>query len=314
MIEEKTTAARNKRSAAVLKARASNSWAERLDFLWLEITNRCNLRCVHCYAESSPDQPLSTMMKYEDWCAVMRQAADLGCKKIQFIGGEPTVHPRLLDLVTQATQMGYRFIEIFTNGMRLTEGMCQFLSAHSVHLAVSVYGSSPVAHDAITTREGSFVKTVSGIEKALKHNIPVRVGIISMEENQDDVGETKAFLESLGLTNIGVDRLRRVGRGNGRGQSTDQYGELCGGCWKGRLAVNSAGYVSPCVFAHFCNVGHVSEGLANILAHHSLHEFRARVRDMTIQTDCNPPECNPRCFPKNCDPDICDPINCRPLD
>jgi MoaA/NifB/PqqE/SkfB family radical SAM enzyme len=73
-----------------------------LSFLWLEITAKCNLLCTHCYADSGPRGDLHGNMTYSDWTRVIDEAAELGCPSVQFIGGEPTIHPRLADLVDHA--------------------------------------------------------------------------------------------------------------------------------------------------------------------------------------------------------------------
>ncbi|MGH3779149.1 MAG: radical SAM protein [Pseudonocardiaceae bacterium] len=61
-----------------------------LSFVWLEITGKCQLECVHCYADSGPQGTHGTMTT-EDWVVVIGQAAALGTRMIQFIGGEPTL-------------------------------------------------------------------------------------------------------------------------------------------------------------------------------------------------------------------------------
>ncbi|HEX2341721.1 MAG TPA: radical SAM protein, partial [Vicinamibacterales bacterium] len=77
------------------KLRVRGGCLEGLSFLWLEITQRCNLACVHCYADSSPHLPLTERMTFSDWCRVMDEARTMGCRRLQFIGGEPTIHPDL---------------------------------------------------------------------------------------------------------------------------------------------------------------------------------------------------------------------------
>jgi MoaA/NifB/PqqE/SkfB family radical SAM enzyme len=57
-----------------------------LDFLWLELTNRCNLRCVHCYTESHPLSGDRDILTANDYDRLMREAYELGCRKMQFIG------------------------------------------------------------------------------------------------------------------------------------------------------------------------------------------------------------------------------------
>jgi molybdenum cofactor biosynthesis enzyme MoaA len=84
-----------------------------LGFLWLEITGRCQLECVHCYAASGPGRSHGIMTEW-DWCRVIDQAAALGVRMVQFIGGEPTLHPGLPALMERALAGGMT-VEVYTN-------------------------------------------------------------------------------------------------------------------------------------------------------------------------------------------------------
>src|SRR6478752_3354581 len=56
-----------------------------LSFLWLELTGRCNLQCVHCYTESDPWSGHRDLLSAEDYEDVMSQAHALGCRQVQLI-------------------------------------------------------------------------------------------------------------------------------------------------------------------------------------------------------------------------------------
>ena len=60
-----------------------------LRFLWLELTHKCNLACRHCYVSANSEQPLHDHMTMRHWRSVLAEAGFLGCKRVQFIGGEP---------------------------------------------------------------------------------------------------------------------------------------------------------------------------------------------------------------------------------
>jgi len=70
----------------------------RLGFVWLEITGRCQLECVHCYADSGPTGTHGTMAT-DDWRRIIDECANLSVGMVQFIGGEPTLHPDLTGLI-----------------------------------------------------------------------------------------------------------------------------------------------------------------------------------------------------------------------
>src|SRR5438128_284987 len=90
---------------------------EGLRFLWLELTSKCNLECVHCYADSNPAKPLHEAMTVVDWRKALVEANQLGCQNVQFIGGEPTLYPRLADLIDWARRCAYQRVEVYTNGL-----------------------------------------------------------------------------------------------------------------------------------------------------------------------------------------------------
>ena len=81
--------------------------------LWLEVTGRCNLRCVHCYSASGPEGDHGTMSG-ADWRRTIEEAAALGAERVQFIGGEPTLHPDLASLVRHALSCGLG-VEVYSN-------------------------------------------------------------------------------------------------------------------------------------------------------------------------------------------------------
>ena len=290
-----------------------------LDFIWLEITNRCNLQCSHCYANSGPHEPESHGLRLADWLQLLNEARLVGCRKVQFIGGEPLLYPGLPQLVCQARQLNYEIIEVYTNATRLTDDVIQLFKENGVMLATSFYSDDECTHDAMTKVRGSQIRTVKGLKRAISAGIPTRVGIVAVAEDDSTQG-TIEFLRKLGVEHIRVDRVRGIGRGNDNHEYDDPKSELCGACWRGRLAVNSAGDVSPCIFSHFNNVGHVSDGLVNILKSQSLQKFREEVRRMDSArptllniNQCNPHMCNPNeCNPIMCNPNECNPIQCNP--
>src|SRR5262245_56369398 len=102
-------------------AAAGSAGRNRLAMLWLELTARCNLHCRHCYADASPTAALQGSMSLDDWRTVIDEAVDLGASAVQFIGGEPTLHPHFRTLIEHAGKASLRLIEVFTNATRLSD-------------------------------------------------------------------------------------------------------------------------------------------------------------------------------------------------
>lgn len=314
------------------------SGASGIEFLWAEITEKCNLHCEHCYSDSAPNRPLLGAMSLADWRQAIDEGAALGCSQIQFIGGEPTLHPALPVLIEQARGVAYKFVEVYTNGIHFTPELKDAFVRYHVNLAFSAYSHIPEVHDRITQRQGSFCKTMGSMRWALESGLDVRVGIIEMQANAGHSEDLKRMLGAMGVSNIGVDRMRGIGRGAVKEMEKAPFGELCGQCWRGRLCVTAAGEVYPCVFSRFCRVGSVRAGLSTLLATDGLRGFRENVRlrqnaKRVVGADCEPvtpPQCKPDrpvcspdlpcspdnppepCAPNNpCTPD-CVPSACRP--
>jgi len=249
-----------------------------LDFLWLEITQSCNLTCRHCYTDSGPHLPTSNGMRIADWSRAMDEARAAGCKRLQFIGGEPTVHEGLVEMIEHAKHTGFRFCEVFTNATLLTDELVDTFKRHRVHVATSFYSSEPRTHDQITAQEGSFDRTIEGIKKLVRNRIPVRAGVILLEENATHLKKARKLLRQLGVSWIGKDHVRGVGRGQRYTSGASHEHELCGQCWKRKLCITASGDVYPCVFSRATLVGNfLTDGIHSILKVGQLHSFRRAV-------------------------------------
>jgi len=225
----------------------------------------------------------------EYWKCALSEAADLGCGQVQFTGGEATLREDLRELVEFARGRGYEFIEVFTNATLMDDEKAGWMADLGVKVAVSLYSHRPDVHDRITGRQGSFSRTVRGIELLLEHGIPLRMAIIIMKENEEDIGDTVKFLEELGVDphKIGTDVVRPTGRGR---EVPDRYPKTTcpdfwlwditrNRCWPGKIAITPQGDVIPCIFARDLVVGRYEGGnLADIVRGEELQ----RLWDITL--------------------------------
>jgi MoaA/NifB/PqqE/SkfB family radical SAM enzyme len=300
-----------KGSAAILDGAAAEERLpiDALDFLWLELTPHCNLTCIHCYADSNPQRPLHEKMEQRDWIEALSQAAELGCRGVQFIGGEPTLYPGLVGLIEHARSLNFSTIEVFTNGTTLTKRLKDAFELHGVSLAFSLYSAQEEVHDAVVQQKGSLAKTKMAIHWALGAGLKVRAAVIVMEANSGHEDATRRMLEGLGVASIRVDRVRGVGRGSREVAAESSLGELCGACGKGQLCVSSDGQAYPCVFSRAWPMGSVSAGLRTIIGKKELHDFRGELR--AARAIRQAAECSPEKDPGPCGPEK-DPGPCGP--
>ena len=84
-----------------------------LQILEIEVTNRCNLNCKHCYVKRTPyvDLPQTLVKK------IIEESNNLGVNRLTFTGGEPLLYPGLIELAQYAKQLGIPELALLTNGL-----------------------------------------------------------------------------------------------------------------------------------------------------------------------------------------------------
>jgi pyruvate-formate lyase-activating enzyme len=290
-----------------------------LGFLWVELTDQCNLRCVHCYADSGPERPRYGKLVADDYRRIIKEASDVECESIQFIGGEPTLHKDLPDLIQFAAESGMKRIEIYTNLVRIPDALLRTIERYEVHLATSVYADTAETHDRVTTVPGSFERTVGNIKKMVGLGIPVRVGIVSLPSNYEHTESTLRFVLSLGVENARVSSLREFGRANGSHQVS--MSNLCGACAANTLCVSPSGRVSPCIMSKAWDVGDVSQmSIGAIAGSARTRSIRKQIGDAVLTNEepiraiCDPKTCCPATMGCEPCPPYCTPTKggCNP--
>lgn len=250
-----------------------------LDFLWLELTYRCNLNCVHCYTDSGPYSGNRDLLTVEDYRGVMRQARDLGCLKLQLIGGEPQLSKDFGTVLTDAKAYGFGTIEVFTNLTKLEPATVAFAAANDIRFLTSIHSSDETAHDAITRVRTSHARSLRNLRVLLEAGVPTSAAVTVVDQAEGDVAETERFLRAMGVQHVTVSPTRKLGRAKQMEAVAEEQDALCGHCWAGKLCITPDGTAYPCVMARHSPVGNVRETpLAEIVQGAALSAFRRRVR------------------------------------
>jgi len=241
-----------------------------LGMLFVELTARCNERCIHCYAESGPER--TEALTQDEVRAVLDAAVTLGRPFVQFTGGDPLIHPDLVEMVAHARAVHVAGIEIYTNGLLLNDALITRLLPHAPRLSFSIYADTPEIHDAITRVPGSWNKTLAAMHRARDAGLEIRAGVALMDENLDAAGRMPDFLHrELGLTeeHIRFDAVKQAGRGRESPRLQQRYtgGHTpAGATAQGKLCVAADGQVYPCIFARSSPLGDIrSQGLDAIV-------------------------------------------------
>jgi AdoMet-dependent heme synthase len=230
------------------------------DTLFVELVGICNERCVHCYAESSPQ--VKAALDRATCEATVDDGLALGFRRIQFTGGDPLLCAFLPDLVARAS--GYEVREIYTNGLALDEDLLAKLAPHKPSFAFSYYSHDAAVHDSITRTPGSHRRTRSAIARAVACGLPVRCSVVVLADNVDGVDATVADLRSLGVQMISVAGTQTAGRGSmfawrpHAGTQTGGGHRAANAISEGKLAVTYEGNVVPCIFNRSRTLGSVN--------------------------------------------------------
>lgn len=238
------------------------------DTLFLELTSRCNERCVHCYADSSPER--TEVLEPELVDSVIEDAARLGYRRIQLTGGDPLISPTLLRAARAVRSTSVPILEIYTYGLALRDELLDALASLEPSFAFSYYSSEPSIHDAITRTPGSCERTLRAIERALARGLPVRASIVVGAANATTVPATVDTLVDHGVPRDGIAVIGEHAVGRGRhhpssdapeppGEAGPKAHAATGDDFAGKLAVASDGRVHPCIFARDAVLGNVRE-------------------------------------------------------
>lgn len=234
-----------------------------LGMLFVELTDKCNEKCIHCYADSSPDR--TDFLPLDQIKSALKQAATFGTPHLQFTGGDPLIHPQLIEAVEYAATLSFQGIEIYTNGLLLNDKLLQKLLPFQPSFSFSIYADNAETHDTITRVPGSWKRTLDAMKRAQNKGFKIRAGIALMDNNIDQAESMPEFLQrKFGLTTdqIRFDAVNQVGRGKDLTMLqgiTPSHKPTSGPNRRGKLCIAANGDVFPCVFARHFKLGNIAE-------------------------------------------------------
>ncbi len=149
-------------------------------FMRLHLTQRCNLTCVHCYADSSPHVSGHDELPVERWHRLIDDFADAGGERVLFTGGEALVYPGCEDLLRHARARGLD-VTLFSNGI-LVDRYLDVIRACVDHVQISIDGPDAETNDPIRGKH-SFERARRAVDVLLDAGVHVRISMVVMEQN-----------------------------------------------------------------------------------------------------------------------------------
>ena len=175
------------------------------------ITRTCNLRCVHCYADSHA-QLYPGELDWEQCCAVIDDLADYQVSALLLSGGEPLLHPHLSDILERATRRGIK-VTISTNGTRITpEWAARFKEWGVAYVGISLDGIGSV-HDRFRGVEGAFKAAINGFKCCEEVGQKTGLRLTLTRNNVQSMEDILGFIERENIPRVCFYHLVPTGRG-----------------------------------------------------------------------------------------------------
>ncbi len=170
-------------------------------FAVIELTERCNLRCKHCYIhDPARDREVqSKELTTEQWYGVFDELAEAGCLWMTWTGGEILLRSDFVALYRYAKAKGF-LITLFTNGTLLTPELVDFLREwYPQCVEITLYGVTAETYEKVTGVRGAFVSSIGAIEALAAAGIPLRLKTAVMTLNKDELPAMYDYAASLGI-------------------------------------------------------------------------------------------------------------------
>jgi len=163
--------------------------------LQIELTSRCNERCVHCYI---PDEKKNLDMETSLLFNLLDQCHKIEIPALTISGGEPLLHPDVVPFLYKAIEYGF-FISVFSNLTMLNNEIITVLKKARIRIVqTSLYSVDPIIHDAITKLPGSCERTKNALVKLAQESVPIYISCPIMKKNKDSYGDVIRWAQSIG--------------------------------------------------------------------------------------------------------------------
>ena len=172
----------------------------RLSRLDLELTERCNNACVHCYINLPANDVRARQreLNTEEWKNILRQAADLGALSVRLTGGEPLLREDFKELYLFTRRLGLK-VMLFTNARLITQELADLFTRIPPlkKIEISVYGMRAESYDAVARAPGAYAEFKKGIELLLERQVPFVVKSVMLPANRAEMSEFEAWAATI---------------------------------------------------------------------------------------------------------------------
>lgn len=175
-----------------------DSHGRTIDYMRISLTDRCNFRCIYCMPEEGVEALChQDILSFDEILNIVRNAADMGIRRIRLTGGEPLVRKGVVSLIEQMNAIpGIDDISLTTNGVLLPRMAKDLKAAGLKRVNISLDTLDPDQFTYVT-RVGILQDVLDGIDSALEVGFnPVKVNAVTVRRlNQDYLAFAKLSID-----------------------------------------------------------------------------------------------------------------------
>ena len=196
-----------------------DSFGRRITYVRLSVTDRCDLRCRYCMAETMTFLPRKDVLTLEEMVALADIFIARGVRRIRLTGGEPLVRKGLEFLIAELGQRignGLDELTMTTNGTQLARHARMLFDGGIRRINVSLDSRDPDRFRHIT-RRGDLAQVLGGIESAASAGLKIKINMVALKGlNEDEIpgmvqwcgsqGHDLTLIETMPLGEVEEDR------------------------------------------------------------------------------------------------------------
>lgn len=176
----------------------------------LHFTHKCNLKCLHCFQESSPLSDKFNLLKPVEWINVFEQIEKARVQNVTISGGEPLYYPHFSYLFSKIVNKKINYT-ILTNALLVNSTNAFYLSKPNVSLSISLDGFCAVIHERIRGK-GTFDKAIENIRLLVSLGAKVALSYTLNQYNYQTIDDYMQLAISLGVKGVVMAFTDSIGR------------------------------------------------------------------------------------------------------
>jgi radical SAM protein with 4Fe4S-binding SPASM domain len=176
-----------------------------------QITGRCNYRCKHCF-NAVDNSPIFEEFTFDEAKDLIAEFERCGVHKIEITGGEPTLHPQFIEIMSELAKSYIDVTKINTNGSRITPELLEKIKSLGLRPLFAISFDGIGFHDDFRGFPGAEKKLMEAIELLKKENFPIKIDTRVNAGNVSVMLPTVKLMDSLEISNMRIARTMETPR------------------------------------------------------------------------------------------------------